>query len=235
MLGVVRNTLANWLTFIKDTESNIARYDYKAGMREIVLNNIKIRIRDVFYYKSTLTIYENLISAISDFEYSFHRDNKFQKELISIFRKNYIGLELLTKINISRLLGSNDSYIITLGCWGERERFSKFLKLLVRIYMLDSKQFILNDIIKDSKKLIFKTLKDKTVFTKNIKKDFNIIVDILVALSKAKTYANEKKTIVSLTSLSKIMSKSNSRNLLMEKLNNGYYIRPIQVRRVIKE
>lgn len=243
MLGVTRNTLSNWLKVIKQTNSKPAEYDYTAGMRESILNKIKTRIKEMFYYESTLTIYKYLIHTIQDFEQDVYKTNKFQDELISIFNKYqrktkgcYIDSKLLTKVEISRLLGMSDSYITTLGYWGERERLSKFLKLLARIYLFDSKKLILNEIRKESHELVFNTLENLGLLIESMRSTFDIVVFSLVALSKAKSSANgDKFVVISYTELSKIISYRNSKYLLNEKFKNGTPIRPIQVRRIIRE
>ncbi len=243
MLGVTRNTLSDWLKFIKQTNSKPAKYDYKAGMRESILNKIKTRINEVFYYETTLTIYKYLIHAIQDFENFISSNNKFQEGLISIFNRHQlktldcnIDSEPLTKTEISRLLGMNDFYISSLGYWGEHERFSKFFNLLTRVYLIDSNELFLKKIRKETHILVFNTLKDKGMLVQSMKSTFDIIVYSLVALSKAKTSANRSKfVVVSYTKLSRIISHSNSKYLLNEKLKNNYFIRPIQVRRIIRE
>jgi len=243
MLGVTRNTLSDWLKFIKQTETKPVKYNYNAGMRESILNKIRTRIKGVFYYKSTQNVYNYLINAIQDFENYVNSNNKFQEELISIFNRHQlktldcnIDSEPLTKTEISRLLGMNDFYISSLGYWGEYERFSKFFNLLTRVYLIDSKELFLKKIRKESHRLVFNTLKERGMLIESLRSIFNIIVYSLVALSKAKTNASGGKfVVVSFTELSKIISYSDSKYLLNEKLKNGYYIRPIQVRRIIKE
>jgi hypothetical protein len=243
MLGVTRNTLSDWLKFIKQTETKPVKYNYNAGMRESILNKIRTRIKGVFYYKSTQNVYNYLINAIQDFENYVNSNNKFQEELISIFNRHQlktldcnIDSEPLTKTEISRLLGMNDFYISSLGYWGEYERFSKFFNLLTRVYLIDSKELFLKKIRKESHRLVFNTLKERGMLIESLRSTFNIIVYSLVALSKAKTNASGGKfVVVSFTELSKIISYSDSKYLLNEKLKNGYYIRPIQVRRIIKE
>ena len=243
ILGVTRNTLSNWLNFIRQTDFEPTKYNYNAGMRESILNKVKGRIKEVLYYESTKNIYNYLINVIQDFENYVNSNNKFQEELISIFNRHQlktldcnIDSEPLTKTEISRLLGMNDFYISSLGYWGEYERFSKFFNLLTRVYLIDSKELFLKKIRKESHRLVFNTLKERGMLIESLRSTFNIIVYSLVALSKAKTNASGGKfVVVSFTELSKIISYSDSKYLLNEKLKNGYYIRPIQVRRIIKE
>ncbi|MFX1257299.1 MAG: hypothetical protein ACFFAN_05545 [Promethearchaeota archaeon] len=243
ILGVTRNTLSYWLKIIKQTNSKPAEYNYKAGMRESILNKIKTRIKEMLYYGTTLTIYEYLVHAIQEFEQDVYKTNEFQDELISIFNKYqhkpnccYIDSKFLTKVEISRLLGMNDFYITSLGYWGERERLSKFLKLLTRIHLFNSKKLILNEIRKESHELVYNKLKNLGLLKENMRSTFDIVVFSLVALSKAKSSAKgDKFVIVSCTELSKIISYRNSKYLLNEKFKNGTPIRPIQVRRIIRE
>ena len=243
ILGVTRNTLTDWLKFIQQTYFKPSKYNYKAGMRESILNKITARIKEVLYYEPTQNLYNYLINVIQDFENFITNNNKFQEELISIFNRHQlktkdcnIDSKPLTKTEISRLLGMNDFYISSLGYWGEYERFSKFFNLLTRVYLIDSKELFLKKIRKETHRLVFNTLKDKCMLVQSMKSTFDIIVYSLVALSKAKTSVNRSKfVVVSYTKLSRIISHSNSKYLLNEKLKNNYFIRPIQVRRIIRE
>jgi hypothetical protein len=205
-------------------------------------------------------IYISFLEALVEYD-NKKCNNDFLNELVSVFNR-YIKGGGGGKSWLAELLGKSRSYIFDLELRrgkkgkGGPEHYAKYFNLLTDIHLINKERISFKDGLKISdlkeecRNLVFKEMKKRNMINElceskysrriintNNRELFDIVIHSLVALSKAergKTKMNNN-FVFGYTDLSRLISKTNSRDFLTGKFRNGYILAKTEGIRLIKE
>ncbi|HEC38479.1 hypothetical protein LCGC14_1442140 [marine sediment metagenome] len=211
-------------------------------------------------YSNHTAIYSSFLEALVDYN-KWKCSNDYINQLVSIFNR-YIKGGGGGKSWLSEILGKSRSYIFDLEHRrGERgkggpEHYAKYFNLLTIIHLISKESVDFKDGLKISdlkaecRDLIFKEMKKRKMINKlceskysrrivntDNRELFDIIIHSLLALTKIeRAIDNENRNFVfNYTDLSRLISKTNSRDFLTGKFRNGYILAKTEGKRLIKE
>ncbi len=204
-------------------------------------------------------IYNSFSGVLTDYhEKKYNKD--FLNMLVSVFNKYIKGGG--GKSWLSQILGKSRAYIFDLEYRrGERgeggpEHYAKYFNLLTSIHLINKERFDFKDSVNISdlkaecRNLIFKEMKNRNMikelceskYSRRIvntdnRELFDIVIHSLLALTKIERGRSNKNSdfVYDYTDLSRLISKTNSRDFLTGKFRNGYILAKTEGTRLIKE
>ncbi|HDZ16844.1 MAG TPA: hypothetical protein ENH75_01045 [archaeon] len=252
ILGISLDTAKRWSYQLELPRKNPFNVIVRPTTFKKICDHIEI-------FSNHIEIYTSFLEVLTDYcEKKYSKD--FLNMLVSIFNKYIKGGG--GKSWLSQILGKSRAYIFDLehrrGEKGKEgpEHYAKYFNLLTSIHLinkeiLDFKDGLnISDLKAECRNLIFKEMKNRNMikelceskYSRRItntdnRELFDIVIHSLLALTKIERGRSNKNSnfAYDYTDLSRLISKTNSRDFLTGKFRNGYILAKTEGIRLIKE